>query len=128
MPAYKDKVLAYITHGNRLLVFRHPHAPEAGIQVPAGTVEEGEDPGTAVLREAAEETGLDAGADRRSGDDAAGAAGGARFSGDVGMDRGLDGRDVRVTAPPAEPLCSPMRVVGPPLPAPPVLLLRVDRC
>lgn len=59
MPACKNKVLAYITHGDRLLVFRHRNAPQAGIQVPAGTVEEGEDPDTAVLREAAEETGLE---------------------------------------------------------------------
>lgn len=58
MPVRKHKVLAYITHGERLLVFRNPLAPEAGIQVPAGTVEEGEDPEAAVLREAVEETGL----------------------------------------------------------------------
>ncbi|HUS15947.1 MAG TPA: NUDIX domain-containing protein [Chloroflexia bacterium] len=55
---HKHKVLAYITHAGRLLVFRHPTAPEAGIQVPAGTVEPGEDPDAAVLREAREETGL----------------------------------------------------------------------
>jgi 8-oxo-dGTP diphosphatase len=53
------KVVAYITDGHRLLVFSHPHHPEAGIQVPAGTVEEGESPTEAVLREAREETGLD---------------------------------------------------------------------
>ena len=53
------KVLAYVTRGRRLLVFRQPESPEAGIQVPAGTVEEGEGPEVAVLREAREETGLD---------------------------------------------------------------------
>jgi 8-oxo-dGTP diphosphatase len=53
------KVVAYITDGDKLLVFSHPHHPEAGIQVPAGTVEEGESPIDAVLREAREETGLD---------------------------------------------------------------------
>jgi len=53
------KVVAYITQGDQLLVFSHPHHPEAGIQVPAGTVEEGESPREAVLREAREETGLD---------------------------------------------------------------------
>jgi 8-oxo-dGTP pyrophosphatase MutT (NUDIX family) len=58
MPAIQQKVFAYITHGNRLLVFRHPFAPEAGIQVPAGTVEMGESPEVAVMREAFEETGL----------------------------------------------------------------------
>lgn len=38
-----------------LLLFRHPNA---GIQFPAGTVEEGELPEQAVLREVAEETGV----------------------------------------------------------------------
>jgi 8-oxo-dGTP pyrophosphatase MutT (NUDIX family) len=52
------KVFAYITHHTRLLVFRHPHTPEAGIQVPAGTRGEDEPPEEAVLREAREETGL----------------------------------------------------------------------
>lgn len=54
-----DKVVAYITNGDRLLVFSHPHHPDAGIQVPAGTVEEGESHEEAVLREAVEETGLE---------------------------------------------------------------------
>ena len=52
------KVFAYITHQNRLLVFRHTDFPEAGIQVPAGTVMEHKDLPIAVLREAREETGL----------------------------------------------------------------------
>ena len=52
------KVFAYITHQNRLLVFRHIDFPEAGIQVPAGTVRTDEDRDAAVLREAQEETGL----------------------------------------------------------------------
>jgi RimJ/RimL family protein N-acetyltransferase/8-oxo-dGTP pyrophosphatase MutT (NUDIX family) len=54
-----EKVAAYITHGNRLLVFSHPGHPEAGIQVPGGAVESGEAVEEAVLREAKEETGLD---------------------------------------------------------------------
>ena len=54
----KRKVLAYITSGARLLIFRHTHFPQAGIQVPAGTVKPGEPPHLAVLREAEEETGL----------------------------------------------------------------------
>lgn len=54
-----QKVTAFITRkrlfGTQLLVFQHP---TAGIQLPAGTVEMGEDLETAVLREAFEETGL----------------------------------------------------------------------
>jgi 8-oxo-dGTP diphosphatase len=60
MPVLRHKVFAYITHGDWLLVFRHPHAPDAGIQVPAGTVEPGELFAAAALREAGEETGLPA--------------------------------------------------------------------
>src|SRR5690348_1137792 len=58
MKTLKQKVFAYITHQNRLLTFRHPFSPEAGIQVPAGTLEAGERPEEGVLREAREETGL----------------------------------------------------------------------
>ena len=54
-----QKVIAYITNGRRLLVFRDTDFPEAGIQVPAGTVDAGEAPQTAVMREAQEETGLE---------------------------------------------------------------------
>jgi 8-oxo-dGTP diphosphatase len=54
----KQKLFAYITHGDRLLVFSHPDFPDAGIQVPAGTVKQGEPPEDAVVREAIEETGL----------------------------------------------------------------------
>jgi ribosomal-protein-alanine N-acetyltransferase len=53
-----DKVVAYITQGDKLLVFSHPLYPEAGIQVPAGTIKKGESPASAVVREAREETGL----------------------------------------------------------------------
>lgn len=52
------KVLAYITYGKKLLVFKHMDYPEAGIQVPAGTVELGETIEAAALRESQEETGL----------------------------------------------------------------------
>ncbi|MBA2247495.1 MAG: NUDIX domain-containing protein, partial [Chloroflexia bacterium] len=62
----KRKAFAYITSGptsgptsgHRLLVFSHPLSPEAGIQVPAGTIDDGETPEEAVLREASQETGL----------------------------------------------------------------------
>ena len=54
-----QKVTAFIVRERRgvkeLLVFKHP---TAGVQIPAGTVEEGEDLETAVKREAYEETGL----------------------------------------------------------------------
>jgi len=54
----KRKAIAYITSKNRLLVFEQPDYPEAGVQVPAGTVEPHETPDVAVMREAAEESGL----------------------------------------------------------------------
>jgi 8-oxo-dGTP diphosphatase len=52
------KALVYITHDEQLLVFRQPDHPEQGIQVPGGSVEPGEQPARAALREAFEETGL----------------------------------------------------------------------
>jgi 8-oxo-dGTP pyrophosphatase MutT (NUDIX family) len=54
-----EKVTAFVTrmvHGRReLLLFEHPYA---GIQLPAGTVEPGEAPEAAAIRETQEETGL----------------------------------------------------------------------
>jgi len=52
------KALSYITHEGSLLVFRQPDFPDAGIQVPGGSVETGEALEAAALREAREETGL----------------------------------------------------------------------
>jgi ADP-ribose pyrophosphatase YjhB (NUDIX family) len=54
----KRRAIAYITHGSRLLVFRQPDFPEAGSQVPGGSMNPDERPEDAVLREAFEETGL----------------------------------------------------------------------
>lgn len=56
----RDKVLCYVVRDGRLLVFRHTEYSyeEVGIQVPAGTIEQGETPEEAALREAREETGL----------------------------------------------------------------------
>ncbi len=53
-----SKAFAYVTHRSRLLILRHPHAPQAGLQVPSGTIQAEETPAKAVLREANEETGL----------------------------------------------------------------------
>ncbi|MDX9981932.1 MAG: NUDIX domain-containing protein [Lentisphaeria bacterium] len=54
----RHRAYGYITHGRKLLLFTHPESPEAGIQVPAGTIKEGEKPQDAVMREAREETNL----------------------------------------------------------------------
>ena len=55
-----EKVTAFVLRQHagvdELLLLYHPHA---GIQLPAGTMEEGESPTAAAMREAAEETGLD---------------------------------------------------------------------
>lgn len=56
--SHTEKVYAYITNADRLLVFRHVEFPEAGIQIPGGTLEAGETPQAAVRRETREETGL----------------------------------------------------------------------
>jgi len=53
-----DKVYAYITRADKLLVFKHVDFTEAGVQVPGGTMEAGETPVMAVMREVFEETGL----------------------------------------------------------------------
>lgn len=57
-PGAVRKVLIYLTQGRRLLVFSHPFHPDAGLQVPGGTIEAGEDLREAATRELAEETGL----------------------------------------------------------------------
>lgn len=54
----QTKVVAYITRGRQLLVFEHAGLPEAGLQVPAGTVEPGEALEAALWREVGEESGL----------------------------------------------------------------------
>jgi ADP-ribose pyrophosphatase YjhB (NUDIX family) len=56
------KAYAYITreadHSSAVLTFLHRDDPQAGIQVPRGTVASGEDPVATVVREVCEECGL----------------------------------------------------------------------
>lgn len=58
----KRKVLAYITrsssNGTQMLVFEHADYPTAGLQVPAGSVDDDEKVESAVIREIKEESGL----------------------------------------------------------------------
>ena len=58
----RRRVVAYITRdtdrGRELLVFEHADDPEAGVQVPAGRLDPGEELESALLREIAEEAGL----------------------------------------------------------------------
>ena len=58
----RQRVLAYITRdtelGRELLVFEHRDFPDAGVQVPAGRLDPGEDLESGLLREIHEEAGL----------------------------------------------------------------------
>jgi len=58
----KTKVLGYIIKGFNesihLLIFSHRDFPNAGLQVPGGTIEEGEELQIGMLREIKEESGL----------------------------------------------------------------------
>jgi 8-oxo-dGTP pyrophosphatase MutT (NUDIX family) len=54
------RVVAYVVRDGTLLVFDHRDVPQAGTQFPAGTVEDGEDPAVAVVREVLEECGVSA--------------------------------------------------------------------
>lgn len=60
-PVTEDKAYAYITRNDtqslQLLVFEHANH-DVGVQVPKGTIEDGEAPRDAVVREVREESGL----------------------------------------------------------------------
>jgi 8-oxo-dGTP pyrophosphatase MutT (NUDIX family) len=57
---HRTKVLIYATQSDRLLTFSQPDFPEAGLQVPGGTVEPDEEIEEAARREFQEESGLKA--------------------------------------------------------------------
>lgn len=56
----RNRVFTYITQGSKLLVLDYVDHSYREPQVPGGTIEPGESPEQAALREAAEETGLTA--------------------------------------------------------------------
>ena len=56
--ATATKVVLYVTHGGKLLVFLEPKYPKIALQVPGGTVEGGEELEAAARRELLEETGI----------------------------------------------------------------------
>lgn len=57
----KQKVVIYVIKNDKLLVFRHTDFSyeEVGIQVPAGSIKDGEKPEEAASRELKEETGYE---------------------------------------------------------------------
>jgi 8-oxo-dGTP pyrophosphatase MutT (NUDIX family) len=61
-PITRPRAVAYVVRDGDVLVFNHRPTVRthgAGLQVPGGTVHDGEDPTAAVVREVREETGLD---------------------------------------------------------------------
>lgn len=52
------KAMIYVTSPQGVLVFEEPASPHIGLQVPGGTIEQGEDTLLAAERELFEETGL----------------------------------------------------------------------
>jgi 8-oxo-dGTP pyrophosphatase MutT (NUDIX family) len=60
----KRKAAVYVISHRGLLVFSHTCHPEAGLQVPSGTIEEHEDPLAAAVRELEEEAGIKTTPDR----------------------------------------------------------------
>jgi len=54
----RKRVFTYITYKDQLLVLDHVNQPDLVMQIPGGTIESGESPKEAAVREAEEETGL----------------------------------------------------------------------
>lgn len=54
----RRRVFTYITFKDQLLVLDHVNQPDLHMQIPGGTIEVGELPADAAIREAEEETGL----------------------------------------------------------------------
>jgi 8-oxo-dGTP pyrophosphatase MutT (NUDIX family) len=61
------RVVAYVLRDDAVLVFDHRDIPQAGTQFPAGTVEDGEEPAAAAVREVLEECGVRARVTRELG-------------------------------------------------------------
>ncbi|MBN9021174.1 MAG: NUDIX domain-containing protein [Rhizobiales bacterium] len=57
---FRRKAVIYATWAGRLLVFTEPDHPEAGTQVPGGTIVDGETVADGARREFSEETGFEA--------------------------------------------------------------------
>lgn len=55
----RRRVYAYVTSKQGVLILEHPEHPEAGLQVPGGTIETDETPAEAARREVFEETTLE---------------------------------------------------------------------
>ncbi|GGO39985.1 NUDIX hydrolase [Deinococcus humi] len=60
----RERVLCFVVRASSLLVFEHVDVPEAGVQLPAGGVEDGETPAQTAVRELFEESGLQLSAPR----------------------------------------------------------------
>ncbi|MEF9982636.1 MAG: NUDIX domain-containing protein [Glutamicibacter sp.] len=61
MPSVIEQAVCYVVQDDHLLVFTHLQHPMrvTGVQVPAGTLQPGETPGRAAVRELFEETGIE---------------------------------------------------------------------